>query len=136
MRDRDWEFRVSDWRDALTQAQSGDFIYLDPPYAGRHADYYNRWTEQDAERLAENARRLPCRFVLSTWLENKYRRNEQAVKLWRGYETRTFAHFYHVGASENLRHEMQEALIGPKAAFAHKTAVAVAVNRPAQAALF
>jgi DNA adenine methylase len=113
MKDKDWTFQVADWKQTLQQAVENDFVYLDPPYIGRHTDYYNNWTEKDAVELAHTAQKLPCGFALSMWLENKYRKNEHIQNYWNGLEVRTFAHFYHVGASEDLRNEMQEALVLP-----------------------
>jgi DNA adenine methylase len=113
MKGKDWVFEVADWRQTLIQAKEVDFVYLDPPYIGRHADYYNNWTEKDAIELAEVAKRLPCGFALSMWLENKYRKNEHIENHWDGLELRSFSHFYHVGSSEDLRNEMQEALVLP-----------------------
>jgi DNA adenine methylase len=113
MKDKDWVFQVSDWRKTMSEAQENDFVYLDPPYMGRNTDYYNSWTETDAIELAQTAKNLPCGFALSMWLENKYRKNEHIENYWNGLEIKTFAHFYHVGASEDLRNEMQEALVLP-----------------------
>lgn len=113
MKDKDWVFQVADWRQTLQQAQKTDFVYLDPPYIGRHTDYYNNWTEKDAIELAQTAQKLPCGFALSMWLENKYRKNDHIENHWKGLEIRSFAHFYHVGSSEDLRNEMQEALVLP-----------------------
>jgi DNA adenine methylase len=115
MKGRDWKFEVADWRTTLAKAKQGDFVYLDPPYIGRHADYYNQWSEQDAVELSEMAQNLPCGFALSMWLENKYRRNDHIENFWNGLEIRTFNHFYHLGSSEDLRNEMQEALVLPAA---------------------
>jgi DNA adenine methylase len=113
MKDKDWTFQVDDWKETLKQAKDNDFVYLDPPYIGRHTGYYNSWEEKDAIDLAETAQKLPCGFALSMWLENKYRKNDHIENYWEGLEIRTFAHFYHVGASEDLRNEMQEALVLP-----------------------
>jgi DNA adenine methylase (dam) len=111
MRDKDWEFRVARWDETLAEAQPGDFVYLDPPYIGRHTDYYNSWDGAEAIRLASIAKRLPCGFALSMWLENRYRKNAHIEESWSGMEMRICSHFYHVGSTENLRNEMQEALI-------------------------
>lgn len=110
MRFRDWEFIVSDWKDTLTQAEKEDFIYLDPPYFGRHTDYYNSWDEKDAIDLANKTKSLDCGFALSMWKENKYRNNHHLIKHWGELEFRLFSHFYHIGPTENLRNEIIEAL--------------------------
>jgi DNA adenine methylase len=108
---RDVSFVSQNWRVTLEQARPGDFVYLDPPYIGRHTDYYNQWTEQDARDLADMARQLPCGFALSMWQENRYRRNEHIDDAWGGLVVRTMSHFYHVGSTEALRNEMIEALV-------------------------
>ncbi len=110
MKDKEWEFRIGDWREFLTGLRKDDFVYLDPPYIGRHTDYYNQWSEGDAEDLARIAQALPCGFALSMWKENKYRSNPY-LALWNGVEQRTINHFYHVGSTENLRNSMEEALL-------------------------
>ncbi len=111
MAGKDWEFRVSQWEQALEEACPNDFVYIDPPYVGRHTDYYNTWAEQEAECLARNVQSLPCGFALSMWLENRYRRNEHLENHWSGLEMRSCTHFYHVGSNEELRNEMDEALV-------------------------
>src|SRR5262249_11440711 len=111
MRSKDWEFRVAGWDETLSVAQPCDFVYLDPPYIGRHTDYYNSWDEVEAGRLASAAKNLPCGFALSMWLENRYRKNPHIEECWSGLELRICKHFYHVGSTESLRNEMDEALI-------------------------
>jgi len=111
MEGKDWEFRVAPWNEVLCEAQEDDFVYLDPPYIGRHTDYYNSWDSLEAERLAKAARSLPCGFALSMWLQNRHRRNEHIIDCWSGLEIRVCGHFYHVGSTETLRGEMDEALI-------------------------
>ncbi len=111
MRGKEWEFRVARWDEAFGSALSSDFIYLDPPYIGRHTDYYNTWDDTEATRLACAAQQLPCGFALSMWLENRYRSNPHIEQHWSGLDIRVCSHFYHVGSSENLRNEIDEALI-------------------------
>lgn len=111
LRDKEWEFQVGDWRDCLTGLEEDDFVYLDPPYIGRHTDYYNQWSEQDAAELAQIAQSLPCGFAMSMWKENKYRSNVYLVRYWNETVQRTMTHFYHVGSTENLRNAMEEALL-------------------------
>jgi len=111
MHNKQWEFRVGAWQSCLQEICRDDFIYLDPPYIGRHADYFDSWNEQDAIDLASVAQTLPAGFALSMWKENKYRRNEHLDLFWRGNVQRTINHFYHVGPAESLRNEMEEVLI-------------------------
>jgi len=108
---RSWTLVCADWSDLLAQARDGDFVYCDPPYAGRFADYFNSWTEDDALRLEDRLKALPCRFLYSMWSENRHRRNDRLHRAFSGYEIRTFAHFYHLGATESLRNRMTEALV-------------------------
>jgi len=111
MQGKAWEFRVGDWRDSLKDAQDSDFVYLDPPYVGRHTDYYDQWSAQDAAELAAATQALPCGFALSMWKENRYRSNQHINQHWNGMIERAFTHFYHVGSTENLRNAMEEALL-------------------------
>ena len=107
----DWRFEAADWRECLAQATADDFVYADPPYAGRHTDYFTNWTEQQEEQLLFELRQLPCGFALSTWKGNKYRSNLRLPWDIAEVVIRTTEHFYHVGATERLRNPMTEALI-------------------------
>lgn len=111
MQGKAWEFRIGDWRDCLADLQKEDFVYLDPPYIGRHVDYYNLWSEQDAIDLAKAVQALPCGFALSMWKENRYRENDHIARFWQDTVERTTDHFYHVGPTEDLRNAMTEALL-------------------------
>ena len=111
MQEKDWEFQVASWQETLAQAGPDDFVYLDPPYIGRSADYFNSWDMEEAESLADTAQGFPCGYALSMWLENRYRRNEHIAHAWSKGEMRICSHFYHVGSSEGLRNEMDEALV-------------------------
>lgn len=109
----DWTFSAADFRQTLESAKPGDMVYLDPPYAGRHVDYFNSWSETDEAELAEILKKLPCRFILSTWHSNEFRRNALIEKNWNDprFHILLREHYYHVGSSEDLRHPMIEALI-------------------------
>ncbi|WP_027724636.1 DNA adenine methylase [Tuberibacillus calidus] len=109
MKGKDWTFVCQDWRETLKEANEIDFVYMDPPYIGRHTNYYNQWDEKEAKDLAEAAGQLPCGYALSMWYENQYRKNDH-LDVWNGV-IRTTSHFYHVGASERNRNAMEEALI-------------------------
>lgn len=112
LRDNDrWRLEAIDWRDCIAQLQKGDFVYLDPPYAGRHTSYYDSWSEQDMRDLSEFLHETDCRFALSLWYQNRYRKNGHIEELFSDFEVRTFEHFYHVGSTESLRNPMIEALI-------------------------
>jgi len=108
---KSWAFVCADWADMTSGAQSGDFVYCDPPYAGRFTGYFNSWTKEDAEQLEDRLKALPCQFLYSMWLENKYRKNERLHKTFSNYEIRTFSHFYHLGSTEKRRNSMIEALV-------------------------
>ncbi|HUY34304.1 MAG TPA: Dam family site-specific DNA-(adenine-N6)-methyltransferase [Pirellulales bacterium] len=113
LRSVQWVFQIADFRATLACTAESDFVYADPPYAGRHVDYYNSWSENDELDLAAELKKLPCRFLLSTWYQNKYRTNPNVLKEWSasGFTINTFEHFYHVGPTESLRNSMTEALI-------------------------
>ena len=102
---------VDEWKDTVKTVTNKDFIYIDPPYFGRHTDYFNQWSESDSEELIQFLKKLPCKFAYSTWKENVYRKNDQLTKHWGNYKIITFPHFYHVGATQKLRNKMEEALI-------------------------
>lgn len=111
MAGKDWDFVVQDWRVTVADAKTGDLIYCDPPYIGRHVDYYNGFTEEEADDLAEALIASKAGFALSMWLENKYRRNDYVDRWFSNYPQRTMEHFYHVGPQEKLRNAMTEVVI-------------------------
>jgi DNA adenine methylase len=109
----DWEFNLADFKDTLRKVQANDIVYADPPYAGRHVDYFNSWSDEDETVLAEMLSHLPCNFILSTWHSNEFRINRNMEKNWASdrFHIFTRVHYYHVGSTEDLRHPMLEALI-------------------------
>lgn len=111
IRHRDWTFVHQDWRSTLQAAGEDDLVYVDPPYVGRHTDYFNSWTDEEADDLASALRNLPCGFAYSMWAKNKYRENEHLIRWFSDYPIAYESHFYHVGSTEDLRNEMQEALV-------------------------
>lgn len=108
---KDWTFVAQDWRETLAQSKAGDMVYCDPPYVGRHTDYYNSFDDNESDDLARALISGPADFALSNWLENKYRRNEYVDRWFAEHPQRTIGHFYHVGPSEDLRNEMTEVVI-------------------------
>lgn len=109
MEGKDWVFRHQDWRATLTNLEESDFVYLDPPYIGRFADYYNQWNEDDASDLAVTVQDLSAGYALSMWASSEFRNNTY-LEQWHG-EMVIQGHFYHMGATEKLRNEINEALV-------------------------
>ncbi len=113
MHGKDWAFEVKDFKKTLSKANKDDLVYADPPYIGRHTDYFNKWSDENEFELQADLKNLPCKFILSTWQENKYRRNENVEAFQKNNDVNVISvkHFYHVGSTESLRHEMMEAVI-------------------------
>ncbi len=89
----------------------GDFVYCDPPYVGRHVDYFDSWNEESERQLFTILSQCPCRFILSTWHSNRHRENAFLRTLWSRFNILTKEHFYHVGAKEANRKPILEALV-------------------------
>lgn len=128
MRGKDWLFVAQDWRTTLKQAKADDFIYLDPPYNDRHADYFNKWNAGDADDLANTVKQISSGFAYSTWKQNRYRVNEHLERHFADYPVLSTRHFYHVGSTENLRGEMEEALVISHKNVAHASPLSVSTE--------
>ncbi len=111
MRDKDWEFVVADWRDTVLRASKNDLVYCDPPYVGRHTDYLNRFSTDDAEQLARTLIDGDCPFALSMWLENRYRKNHYVEDWFTDQTWHVIEHEYFVGSYERYRNRVTEVLI-------------------------
>jgi DNA adenine methylase len=109
--DRDYSFVCQPFQKTLASLESGDLIYCDPPYIGRHVDYFDSWSESDEIDLHRLLTNSNAKFILSTWHSNDYRKNEYIESLWTDLNIITREHFYHVGGSEDNRNPMLEALI-------------------------
>lgn len=107
----DFEFRCQDFGVTISNASDDDIIYCDPPYIGRHADYYNGWDEKYEIKLNELLNKSESRFILSTWHSNDYRENTFLNTIWRKFNILTREHFYHIGGFEKNRNPMLEALV-------------------------
>lgn len=110
-RNFDWQFVCQDFRQIISGAKQTDWIYCDPPYFGRHIDYFNSWNETDEEDLFGLLEKTSAKIILSTWHSNQYRENLGLKKYNKSFEIITKSHFYHVGASEKNRNPMLEALV-------------------------
>lgn len=106
-----WEFLCQSFEDTINMASSSDFIYCDPPYIGRHVDYYDSWDEASEITLHDALMKSNANFMLSTWHHNDYRKNEYIEHIWGDCSIITQEHFYHVGAKEKNRNPIIEALL-------------------------
>ena len=111
MHGKDWQFACQDWRETYSAVREDDFVYLDPPYIGRNADYFSQWSDSDAVELAQRTQQLPCGYALSMWIKNSYRTNTHVDEMWPDHTVRLASHFYHVGSTESLRNEMIEGVL-------------------------
>lgn len=109
--ENDWQFKCQSFTDTIREATKDDFIYCDPPYIGRHVDYYDSWDEEHEIMLRDELYASKARFMLSTWDKNKYRKNEYIDTVWKGCYKLNQEHFYYVGAKEENRNSMLEALL-------------------------
>ena len=111
MKAHSWSFLCQPFEETIKMAQKNDFIYCDPPYIGRHVDYYDSWDEISEIALHEALVNSKANFMLSTWHHNDYRKNEYIDKVWGDCSIITQEHFYHVGAKEKNRNPVIEALL-------------------------
>jgi DNA adenine methylase len=107
----DWTFVCADFRTLIPSATKDDFLYCDPPYAGRHTDYFNSWSDKEEDDLYTLLASTSAKFILSTWHSNQYRKNLSLEKYIDAFNILTREHFYHVGASEENRNPMLEAIV-------------------------
>ena len=108
---KSFTFKCQEFEKTVSEGCTEDMIYCDPPYINRHADYYNGWELEHEVALFKSLCHAPSKFILSTWHHNHYRENQHFQALWSKFNIVTKTHFYHVGASENNRHPVVEALI-------------------------
>jgi len=107
----DWVFHNKSFADIIPLSTENDIIYCDPPYYGRHVDYYNGWTEEDEELLFHLLSETKAKFILSTWHHNDWRENEMVNKYWSKFNIVTKDHFYHNGGNIENRRKVVEALV-------------------------
>jgi DNA adenine methylase len=106
-----YEFKNQDFKQTLKETNTDDLIYSDPPYIGRHTDYFNSWTEKDEIDLRNSLFETNAKFILSTWLSNKYRTNDYIFSVWEKCFVATKEHYYHIGGKEINRNAVYEALL-------------------------
>ncbi len=111
LRLKNFEFKCQSFEETIALAKSGDILYCDPPYIGRHVDYYNGWNDERENELYKALSQTESKFILSTWHHNDFRKNEFIESHWKKFNILTREHFYHVGASEKNRNPMIEAIV-------------------------
>jgi DNA adenine methylase len=107
----DWQLYNKSFTEIIPLAAENDMVYCDPPYFGRHVDYYNGWTENDEDNLFQLLSKTKAKFILSTWHHNDWRENEMIKKYWNKFNIITKDHFYHNGANIENRKAVVEALV-------------------------
>jgi len=108
---KEFTFKCQDFNKTIEEASSTDIIYCDPPYIGRHVDYFNGWNDAHERELFNKLSNFKGKFILSTWHHNDYRENEYVKNLWSEHSVLTREHFYHVGGKEENRNPVMEALV-------------------------
>ena len=107
----DYTFKNMDFTDTLKEINPDDLVYSDPPYIGRHVDYFDSGSEEEENSLRNGLINSGADFILSTWLSNKYRTNRYVFDIWKDCYVSTKEHFYHVGGKEINRNAVYEALL-------------------------
>lgn len=107
----EWIFVCQSFEKTLLNISDNSFIYCDPPYLGRHTDYYDTWNEENELKLKNMLYSLNCCFMLSTWECNKYRQNKNISEIWGFCNKISVDHFYHIGGKEINRNKITEALL-------------------------
>jgi len=111
IKDNNWKFVCQSFEKTIAECPTDSFIYCDPPYIGRHVDYFDSWDEELEKQLHDSLTKSGARYMLSTWDHNDYRKNEYISTLWKDSYKTTKKHFYHVGAKEANRKAVIEALL-------------------------
>ncbi|MGQ0543505.1 MAG: DNA adenine methylase [Blastocatellia bacterium] len=107
----DVDFTCQDFRATLADLREGDLVYCDPPYIGRHVDYFDSWDHDDEVALEMLLSNSGAKFIVSTWAGNHHRSNKYLQYTWKDYKVVTTEHFYHLGGREENRNPMTEALV-------------------------
>ena len=107
----DFTFKHQDFQKTIEEVADADLVYCDPPYVGRHVDYFDSWSENNETDLRSYLGDSRFKYILSTWLKNSYRVNQHVFSTWRDCSIMTKQHFYFIGAKESNRNAMIEALL-------------------------
>lgn len=107
----DYTFKHQEFLETFSEVDEQNLVYCDPPYIGRHVDYFDSWSEEEEKVLHDILIKSKAKFIMSTWLKNKYRENSYVTSTWSDCSIVTKEHFYHVGAKESNRNAVTEALL-------------------------
>lgn len=108
---RDWKFTTGNFDQCFQNLSSKDFVYCDPPYIGRHTNYYDQWGETEENKLYELLTTTKASWMLSTWIECGEKRNPFYEKLWAGFNTVRVRHKWKVSGLAKGRGSVTEALV-------------------------
>lgn len=110
MKGKHWIFKAVPWQAPLKQAKNNDFAYLDPPYIGRNATYFNSWKQSDADNLAKFINhKLKCGYAMSMWYKDRKKVNPYLKEFHDPIFTNQ--HYYYIGPKIQNRGTVIEALV-------------------------
>lgn len=112
MFDDSWTFRYDDYATTIKNNDSEDAVfYCDPPYIGLDTNYVDSWGEVDELKLFNLLDNIKGKFILSTWLTAKDKKNEYIDNLWSKFNIVTTDHYYSVGPKAENRYKAVELLV-------------------------
>ncbi|MCL2168549.1 MAG: Dam family site-specific DNA-(adenine-N6)-methyltransferase [Defluviitaleaceae bacterium] len=111
LKNNNWTFLCQSFEETIALVGPNSFIYCDPPYIGRHVDYYNSWDEEQELKLHARLISSRANFMVSSWGGNIHRSNPYLNTIWNDCNRIYREHFYFVGASEANRNPMTEVLL-------------------------
>ena len=111
LKNKDWTFTCQSFEKTILEAPKSSFFYCDPPYIDRNNNYYDEWGEEEEVLLYKLLTSKKENFMLSTWEHNQYRENQYIQSIWKNCLKVSKEHFYHIGAKQENRHSMVEALL-------------------------
>jgi len=106
-----YEFKYQDFKDTLSEINSGDLTYCDPPYIGRYVQYFSSWSETEEIELNNLLGELKSPFIMSTWLKDQDMVNDYIFSLCGDCSIITKEHTYIIGGIKNSRKSVSEALL-------------------------
>ena len=106
-----WSFVCQDFRETLNGISERDFVYCDPPYVGRHVDYFNSWNEENERQLFAILNRCPCKLFYRLGIVINIEKMPSSPPCGQGLISLPKNTFITFGAREANRKPMLEALV-------------------------